>query len=295
MRFERIEIQNGSTRATVSPARGGLVAGLCVGGAELLYLDEATFLDGGRSVRGGVPILIPFCGKLAGGVLAASGASMPQHGFGRVKRWGVVDRKPDRVVCELCSDHETRAAYPFAFAAEQTVTALERGLRIDLRVENVGLDPMPVSPGWHPYFNCPSELKGQVRVADGGAGSEARALEGFSSDMLTPDREFDFGLPAPHSGRVDCFIPGIGRIRLSFAPIMRHLQFWSPAGAPYICIEPFHGPDNAINTPARLEISPGAAAEFWISIELEPGDVDEGGPGPNGGDARERGADGGRS
>jgi galactose mutarotase-like enzyme len=50
---------------------------------------------------------------------------------------------------------------------------------------------------------------------------------------------------------------------------MRHLQFWSQPGKDFICIEPFTGPNNTINTDQRIDIAPGRAHTFWMKIEVE--------------------------
>ena len=48
----------------VVPERGGLISGWRSGGHELVYLDEARFLDPSQSVRGGFPVLFPITGGL---------------------------------------------------------------------------------------------------------------------------------------------------------------------------------------------------------------------------------------
>lgn len=47
---------------------------------------------------------------------------------------------------------------------------------------------------------------------------------------------------------------------LSFSPAMRHLQFWSQPGRDFICLEPFYGPNDTVNTDRRLDVParPGA-------------------------------------
>jgi galactose mutarotase-like enzyme len=120
---------------------------------------------------------------------------------------------------------------------------------------------VPVAPGWHPYFRCPAAEKTRV-TGD---------LTGLPPDALRDDREFDFGIEAPPLGRVRFSIPGLGgALALSFAPAMRHLQFWSQPGKDFVCIEPFLGPANTINTEKRVSVPPGTARDFWMRIELVP-------------------------
>ena len=50
---------------------------------------------------------------------------------------------------------------------------------------------------------------------------------------------------------------------------MRHLQLWSQPGRDFICLEPFYGPNNTVNTDRRHDVPPGQARDFWMRIEIE--------------------------
>ena len=49
---------------------------------------------------------------------------------------------------------------------------------------------------------------------------------------------------------------------------MRHLQLWSQPGKDFICLEPFYGPNNTVNTERRCDIPAGQARDFWMRIEV---------------------------
>ena len=259
MSFEEIRISHGDVQATVAPARGALVSSLQIGDKQVLYLDRATFDDPTKNVRGGIPVLFPYAGKLENGILKASGTKMGQHGFGRNRTWEIREQKPWRLRIALIPEEPDRAAYPFHFLAEQTYTILPCGLEIELCVFNNGEQPMPVSPGWHPYFNCPGTEKSNLQTN----------VAAVDRTQFGNDHEFDFGVVAPPNGRANFRIPHLGSITLSFSPEMRHLQFWSQPGKDFICIEPFTGPNNTINTDRRIDIPPGQAHAFFVKIELE--------------------------
>lgn len=259
MRFDEIAIRSGEVQATIAPARGALVSSLQIGDKQALYLDRSTFEDEAKNVRGGIPVLFPYAGKLENGTLKAAGTQMGQHGFGRNRPWEVKERKPWRVRMVLMQEESDRKLYPFKFLAEQTCAILPRGLQIELCVFNTGDLAMPVSPGWHPYFSCPALEKGGVKAS----------VAAVDHKQFSNEREFDFGLVAPPLGRATFQIPQLGSLTLSFSPEMRHLQFWSQPGKDFICIEPFTGPNNTINTDRRIDISPGRAHTFWMKIELE--------------------------
>lgn len=259
MDLAELEIGHGGVTARVAPARGAIVTALAVGGRDVLFMDRATLLDPAKSVRGGIPLLFPFAGRLDGDRLVHAGTTMKQHGFGRNRPWQVVVQAPDRLSVALEDDATTRAAYPHAFRAEQTFRVLPRGLHVELSVENLGTSPLPVAPGWHPYFPCPSVDKPRVRpvgVAD------------LDPARFTPDAEFDFGVTAPAGGHVAFDVPRLGRLELGYSAEMRFLQCWSLPGRDFICLEPFLGPNNTINTPARLDIAPGRSHALWMRVEL---------------------------
>ena len=259
MHYEEITIRNGDVEAKVAPARGTLVSALQVGGKQVLYLDRASFDDETKNVRGGIPVLFPYAGKLENGTLKAAGTQMGQHGFGRNRRWEVKEQKPWRLRVVLQPEDVDRQAYPFKFLAEQTCTVLPRGLEIELSILNTGEKPMPVSPGWHPYFSCPAAEKSKVKAS----------VAGVDHNQFSNDREFDFGAIAPPIGRAKFEVPQLGSLTLSFSPEMRHMQFWSQPGKDFICLEPFLGPNNTINTDRRVDIPPVQARTFWMKIELD--------------------------
>lgn len=259
MHFEEIAINHGDVQATVAPARGALVSSLRIGDKQILYLDRITFEDSAKNVRGGIPVLFPYAGKLENGTLKVAGTQMGQHGFGRNRPWEVKEKKPWRVRMVLLPEESDTTAYPFHFFAEQTCTILPCGLEVELCIFNNGEGPMPVSPGWHPYFNCPAVEKANVQSG----------VAAVDRTQFGNEREFDFGIVAPPNGRANFRVPGLGSITLSFSPEMRHLQFWSLPGKDFICIEPFTGPNNTINIEKRIDIPPGQAHTFWMKIELD--------------------------
>lgn len=257
--IEELSIRHGNVTARVAPARGALVTGLNVNGREVLYLDRESFEDTTKNVRGGIPVLFPFAGKLEGGEFRPSGTKMGQHGFGRNRAWTVTEGTGSMLRMSLQPDDEIRTMYPYDFFVEQTCLVVAEGLQVEMLVLNEGKKPLPVAPGWHPYFNCTADQKNKV---------EAITTPEVKK-RLTNDTEFDFGIVAPSDGRAKFDIPGLGLLRLSFSPQMRHLQFWSQPGKPFICLEPFTGPANIVNTEKRVEIPPGEARTFWMRIQVE--------------------------
>jgi galactose mutarotase-like enzyme len=260
--LEAVSLAHGGVTAAIVPARGALVTALAVGSTEVLFLDRATLEDPTKNVRGGIPVLFPYAGKLVDETFVPAGTRMKQHGFGRNKVWQVREQSGHAVRLGLVQDDETRAQYPYEYDAEYTARIVPFGLQVELLVHNRGSRPLPLSPGWHPYFRCLDGAKSEVRGD----------VPGLVPGLITKDREFDFGLPAPANGRARFHVPGLGQLEIAFSPAMRHLQFWSPAGRDFVCLEPFWGPNNTVNTERRMEIPPGEARSLWMRLEVTAGE-----------------------
>ena len=257
-----MKLTYGDVVVEVVPERGAMVSSLEVVGTPLLYMDAATLADPARNVRGGIPLLFPFAGKLADDLFTLTNTHIKQHGFARDRAWVVTEQRAGLIRMALAGDAETRAQFPYEVAAEHSVMITPRGVQLELAVA-AGAAPVPVAPGWHPYFQVAPQDKAAVRGD----------VVGFTPDQLGDDREFDFGLVAPNSGRARFAIPGPSSgaakvIELAFSPEMRHLQFWSQPGKPFICLEPFFGPAGAINTERRAWVPAHETRTFWMRIEL---------------------------
>ena len=258
--METVTLRAGETEVDVVPERGAIVTRVAVAGRELLYLDGATLADPSKNVRGGIPLLFPFAGRLVDDRLTVPtvATTMKQHGFGRQMPWHPRHgpRAADHLDLGLGADDATRAVYPYEFACHYRVQALARGVSLDLIVKNRGSAGMPIAPGWHPYFVCTDKR---------GVGAD---VAGWDPARLGDDVEFDFGLPLPRESRFD--VPGVGGVRMTVSEGLRHLQVWSLPGKPFVCLEPFAGPANWINTPGRDEVPGGGERRLAVTIELAP-------------------------
>lgn len=258
MPVEQLEMTLGDVRARVAPARGALVTSLEVKGRELLYLDEETLEDPAKSVRGGIPLLFPFAGSLDNHYAEAAGARIPQHGFGRNAEWRVLERTAGAIRLEMEIAPKVLAIWPWAMRVEHHFLLTDSGMHLELMVWNRGTRPMPLSPGWHPYFRCEPHQK-QFVTGD---------FLGTEPGNLHDLDEVNYGLVPPADACAEFLIPGLGNLRLRFAPRMRHLQIWSIPGRPFVCLEPFWGAPNTLNTPAALVVPAGEARSIWFRVRL---------------------------
>lgn len=260
---DEIEVTVGATRARVSPTHGALTTSLVVDGREMLFLDP----DPSLFFPGGIPLMLPNAGRLVKGIVQMTGTHLPLHGFGHSLPWEVVARRKGALRLALRMDEAARAAWPWPMAVEHEVIALDQGLHMEMLILNQGKTPMPFSPGWHPYFRCPADRKREVHGD----------LPGTEPGTITNGEQIDKGVPAPPKGRTTFQVPEIGPVAMAFSPEIHHVQMWTLPGWDFVCLEPFFGPPNTLNSDRALIIPAGGARALWFRMEFAT--LREGAPG----------------
>ena len=106
------------------------------------------------------PILFPWTGKLAGGILTHSGKSYKggQHGFARDLEHTLLPTEEGVIRLELRSDEELKASrFPYDFVLTSTFRLEGKTVCHTLTVENPAdaKEPLPFGIGYHPAFIVP--------------------------------------------------------------------------------------------------------------------------------------------
>jgi galactose mutarotase-like enzyme len=262
------------SRVELAPARGALVTSFRARGRELLYLDEATLRDASKSVRGGIPVLFPFPGKLADDAYRHGDRTftMKQHGFARTLPWTVVSKEGTpaaSVTLELSSSPATLSQYPWPFRATLTFSLSGVRLRLALRVENLGGEEMPYGLGYHPYFAVKDKAGARIETratrAFDNVTKETGAFHGF--DLTRP--EVDLHL-CDHGSTESALTADGARLSVRGSSEFTRWVVWTLAGKPFVCVEPWTCPGNALNTGEGLiHVAPGGAHESWIEVAAE--------------------------
>jgi galactose mutarotase-like enzyme len=273
--FETWTLRDVASRALLelAPARGGLVTRLQLRGEEILFLDEATFHDTGKSVRGGIPILFPIAGKLGTSDAQFSGRPihLPQHGFARNLAWDVVD-ETDRLAIALRASEATRPGFPFEFEARVSYRLQGDSLSVEAQITNRDSVAMPVHLGFHPYLWVPAAAKGAsaieaaaTRAFDNRTGAEVA----YAPPALGGD-EVDLHLWDPRGGAVRLRAPGRPTVRLDYGgfPVV---VVWTLPGRDFVCVEPWSAPGGALASGRGLRsLDPGESdCRMWF-LQAEP-------------------------
>jgi galactose mutarotase-like enzyme len=258
--------------ATILPGRGALISSFRVAGRELLYLDRDTLIDLDKNVRGGVPVLFPAPGKLAGDSFRCGGraGSMKQHGFARTLAWNIIDTRDAAdaaLTLALHSTPQTRAQYPWEFALELEFTLHATTLALRTSVTNTGAEALPFALGFHPYFRVDDKAHariatGATRVFDNVTKQECR-FSGF--DFSRP--ELDLQLLDHGSDRCALQLGDGSRIEIDADTQFSRWVVWALADKPFICVEPWTAAGNALNTGEGLcWLEPGLSTQLHVRM-----------------------------
>jgi galactose mutarotase-like enzyme len=264
MSAHRPRICAGDTSATVD-LLGGRVATFQVGEQAIFFApsvpppeDRPWVQPPGSWVHAGNPILFPQAGTLAGDRLAEAGTTLPAHGLVYGRPWSLDVHWASRLACSIASDEQTLRAFPFAWRLVQEVVVGPRTLRCSLRISNPGTSPFPVAPGWHPYFAVPLDEKSSLSIDP---------LPSFRPPA-SPDAEIDDIYVLPREAPLTLRWPS-RELRVATSEHCHTMVAWTMPGEPFICVEPWVGPPDALNDlQARLVVEPGATLALWMEMSL---------------------------
>jgi galactose mutarotase-like enzyme len=244
----------------------GISATIVAQGAELVSLRNTQGFEflwqAGPAWRRHSPVLFPIVGRLRGDQLRHRGRVYPmtQHGFARDKRFDWAERGPRSCTLVLADDADSRARYPFAFRLDVTYTLEPQQLGVTFDITNTGNEPLPASIGAHPAFNWPllpdlpkeayrlnfadAELAPIRRLKDGLLQAAPQPTPVEAKVLALSERLFDEDaviMDRPASSSVRYAADQGPAIEMSWQGF-QELGIWSkPGGAPFLCIEPWHG------------------------------------------------------
>lgn len=280
-------IENEDLRVTVSDM-----------GAELQEIvwkrsGEQVLWHGDPAVwKGRAPWLFPIIGRLKDDYYTFRGrrCDMAMHGFARKAVFDAERTGDDALRFTLRESPETLAVYPWRF--ELSISYRLNGLRlgIDCAVRNRDEKDMFFSLGAHPGFLCQAgdrlrfgdldELICRRLTADGHLLRLAGEPVALESHMLTlqaalfEDDAMIFEKPAATD--ITLVRAQGASVRFSFDAVP-WLGVWSKpvgGGLRYICLEPWLGVDDRVDTDHDIEhkeaiqsLAPGGEASFSLAIE----------------------------
>jgi aldose 1-epimerase len=317
---EVVRLEDSAHQITVSvvPAIGNTAFDMRVNGEQVLrfpYADLAEFR--GRPGLSGIPFLGPWANRLDEQAFYANGkryafnmdlgnvrGAHPIHGFlAFTDKWVLKEAKAAGTAAWVTSELEFyrepsfMAQFPFAHTIEMTYRLSGGVLEVKLRLHNRSSERMPVSIGFHPYFQLTDSPREDWMI-----GIAARKQWLLNSDKIPTGETAPIGQMFPDANRIalkdydldhvfsDLVRDANGRagmrlkgksqlLEVSFGPKYNTAVVFSPkprAGAPenpnFVCFEPMAGITDAMNLAQRglyhelQMLAPGETWEesFWI-------------------------------
>ncbi|AIM25034.1 aldose 1-epimerase family protein [Melissococcus plutonius] len=221
------------------------------------------------------PILFPIVGRLKNNQYIYEGKTyhLPQHGFARDQLFQVIEQSDQSATFSLKSTKETYQYYPFDFELVLTYELEEQNLIVRYQVENLGIQTMYFSIGGHPAFNVPLEetltfedyflnffpKKSRTQIPLSGSAlnikNKTLAQTNTSIDLIHELFKNDaliFETKGNNAFSIETDKSQHG-ITLSYTDAP-YVGIWSPypKKAPFVCIEPWWGIADTIDTDGQL-------------------------------------------
>jgi aldose 1-epimerase len=301
---ELVTLEAQGERAVIVPAAGCQCLSYRVGSLDVIAGPASPDRWREHPHRGGIPILFPWPGRVAGARFAFEGREcrLPVneparghaiHGFACERAFRVTRRGPYFVTALLdsCDYPDLSSIWPWPFTLEIDYE-IGNGLRLKARVTNTGDAVMPFGFGAHPYFHAPLNPRGSrdamlVQLdADAQWQLDDRMIPTGKVEALAG--KYDLRVPRPlrndayddvfrmapisndNRARARLMDPSI-RVALEIRAEAAFGDFvvYAPADNPVVAIEPYTCAPDAFNLAAR-----GVASGMR---ELKPGDTFEAG------------------
>jgi D-hexose-6-phosphate mutarotase len=222
---ETIEV-DAENSISFSQGRGGIITSLRLDGTNILYMDETSFLDPSKNVRGGIPILFPNFGP----VKSMDYPDLPQHGVARISNKWQAEKKPDGF-SEILDAVERDQRYPYLYSLELAARLSDNSCTItEQATNNEPGRELPISMGLHPYFHIPYSLRTKITFdfKDG-------ILVREQMSKWASNRTITF---IDNPGAMKIHIPSVGTLELEASPEYQKIAFWALPDADFLCIEP---------------------------------------------------------
>ena len=283
-----LQLDNGHVSVRIA-VRGAELKSLRHRGRELIWKGDPAWWDYSA------PLLFPVIGRLHDGRIRHEGnvLALPPHGFARELPFTVVRATSVGTELRLRASPETLAIYPFDFELNVSFKLSGRELAQHVCIVNRGTTPMPASFGFHPgfcwpvrkpdraahsiHFTDPESISAFGIDATGRLVNRARLLEIHERRLALDDSLFSDGaivLNPVRSNGLAYWDQGGPLLSLRWAGCGQ-LGLWTLPGAPFVCIEPWHGhpspmgfSGSLLEKPGGFVLQPGHMKRFALAIAV---------------------------
>ena len=252
MWFEIFTFEKENICISFSPERGGIITGINLGGREILYLNEETFYNPEKNVRGGIPLMFPNAGPLDEEKQKECAWQLKQHGFARHSAFSY-EIWENRFIMRLTSSQATKMLFSYDFELFLSWMIEKNKIIITQKIKNTWNISLPIACGLHPYFFVPNAQKSQI--------SFSHLQDNFFEIWSLWATKI---LPNPWVFEVH--FPDYTLV-CEYDSAFEYIWLWSEPGKDFICIEPVVRNANGLfENPLVLE--PWEVKELWISYGI---------------------------
>ena len=265
-----LTLHHNNQQARIAPAYGGMLLSYSVENRPVIYYPDNSLSLYPKQIYFGSPILFPIAGKVNHNnqlhLYQAQNKTftLPQHGFARYLPWKIANQTSNSTTLFLTSNPLTQLLFPWDFEFYLTYSLSDEGLKTEAQIKNLSSEPMPIHLGFHPYFQLEAPQSAYLlRVPDAQA---LYLVSGPTSDPVKPEAKEIFLNSSLAQTR---FYEGITHFRFELvnrdsgsttiieadANTLSCCALWTQKlDAPYLCIEPWTAPPNALNSGKKLTI-----------------------------------------
>ncbi len=255
---EQLKISNGIISAVLSTT-----------GAELKSVikdNREIIWEGNPDVWSGqAPLLFPICGGVKDDKYTFDGKeyTLEKHGYGRFKEFEVEAKGDNFITFLLRSDAESLEKFPFEYELRLTYTLVDNKIEVKYSVKNTGNSDMYFSIGAHEGYACPEGIEEYSLVFEKEENLTCNILDGnlleyntYSVGENTRELPLKYDFFAVDaltflnlkSRQVSLVHRPTGRtISVEFDGF-DYMFVWTKPNAKYICIEPWCGVPDFVDT-----------------------------------------------
>lgn len=254
-------------------------------GQEFLWQGDPTYWTGQA------PVLFPIIGMLKNGEMRYEGETyaIPKHGIIRnSSKPTLIESGSDFLRFGTSWDKETLKHYPFKFKLEIHFLLKGKTLQIQHHISNEGDGPMFYSIGGHPAFNCPllknekyeeyflefeEQETDSTSVIDPSGLISLEEKPFLNQEKTIALHSYLFDQDALvfknlKSRKVTLNHQKQGQILEVGFKDFNYLGIWAKPGAPFVCIEPWLGIADSVDSNQKFTEKEGI-------LKLESGQVDK--------------------
>lgn len=219
------------------------------------------------------PILFPIVGTLKDNtfLFKEKEFQLSRHGFARDNEFEVTHKDESSVTFSLKSSEETIKNYPFQFELKIIYTLREQTLDIRYEVINESQTVLPFSIGGHPAFGLPQDFENYTLKFE----KEENIKSYFLKNDLLSDNFQELPLENKNlnlnyslfkndaliikkmqSNSIEVLENKKPLFRFSFKDFP-NFGIWTKENAPFICLEPWFGYSDVLNTNKNIQEKEG--------------------------------------